>query len=206
MGGEAEQKNSRTIRISRRNRSRGHWTSRRPIIFEKRNEGRKKGREGERWRAEQRGFFTGFSPRFFFSAGARATRPFYKFTPVHRSFSAELSRSNALPARGVGCAFLQAFVPGLSCVCRIHRSFVRSLEKFYKIPSSTNFHFVSIKREKRHNPLRSSHFPLEHTLLELRSSENEITLYRHRFTFGTPCTYPAVRRKEESGGPSGWHE
>lgn len=91
-----------------------------------RNEGRKKGREGERWRAEQRGFFTGFSPRFFFSAGARATRPFYKFTPVHRSFSAELSRSNALPARGVGCAFLQAFVPGLSCVCRIHRSFVRS--------------------------------------------------------------------------------
>lgn len=24
------------------------------------------------------------------------------------------------------CALLQAFVPGLSCVCRIHRSFVRS--------------------------------------------------------------------------------
>lgn len=46
-------------------------------------------------------------------------------------------------------ALLRAFVPGLSC-----ERTVRSLEEFYKIPSSTNFHFVSIKkereREKRH--------------------------------------------------------
>lgn len=83
----------------------------------------------------QRGFFTG-SSSLRYEAGA--ARPFYKFTPVRRIFSAGLSRSNALP-------LLRAFVPGLSCVRRIHRS----LENFYKIPSSTNFHFYEKKENIR---------------------------------------------------------
>lgn len=47
-----------------------------------------------------RGFFTGSSSRRY---EAGAARPFYKFTPVRRIFSAGLSRSNALP-------LLRAFV------------------------------------------------------------------------------------------------
>lgn len=78
-------------------------------------------------RRAARFFHRFFSSVLLLSAEARATRPFYKFTPVHRIFSAGLSRSNALPFRGVGCALLRAFVPGLSCVRRIHRSFVRKV-------------------------------------------------------------------------------
>lgn len=92
-------------------------------------------------RAVQRGF----SHRFFFSPPRGELRD--RFTNSRRCIAffrpGFHARTRFHSGRCGALALLRAFVPGLSC-----ERTVRSLEEFYKIPSSTNFHFVSIKRER----------------------------------------------------------